>query len=337
MGFMSRRISFVVAPAFELLDLSGPLCAFTVARDVYGAAYEINIVSAGGGPVTGCAGVSIETVGPDEAGHGDTIMLVGGPEAPLPNRHPETTAMLRSLAPTTRRLSSVCTGAFYLAEAGILDGHRATTHWRFAPLLQARFPRLSVDMDRIFINDRKVWTSAGVSSGIDLALALIEADFGAELSKSVARELVVYQRRPGGQSQFSAMLDLEPASSRMRTALGYAREHLHENLSVERLAEVACVSSRQFSRLFFKETGETPARAIERLRAEVARPRVEAGRESIEIIAREVGFGDPERMRRSFLKLFGQSPQTVRRFSKAYAHGDVFELRLGEITPPPVD
>jgi transcriptional regulator GlxA family with amidase domain len=319
---MSLKISFAVAPAFELLDLSGPLCAFTIARDVHGASYQINVVSAAGGPVAGCSGISIDTAVPEQARHGDTIMVVGGPEAPLHGQHPATTAMLRSLAPTTRRMSSVCTGAFYLAEAGILDGHRATTHWRFAPLLQSRFPNLSVDADRIFINDRDVWTSAGVSSGIDLALALIEADCGAELAKSVARELVVYYRRPGGQSQFSAMLDLAPASSRIRKALDYARDHLHENLTVERLAEAACVSSRQFARIFIKETGETPARAIERLRAEVAKPRVEEGGAPIESIAREVGFGDAERMRRSFLKLFGQSPQTVRRFARAYAHGD---------------
>jgi transcriptional regulator GlxA family with amidase domain len=318
---MPRKISFVVAPAFELLDLSGPLCAFTLARDVHRAPYEINIASAFGGSVTGCVGLSIDTVRPKEARHGDTIIVVGGPKAHLPNHHPETTAMLRSIAPSARRISSVCTGAFYLAEAGILDGRRVTTHWRYAPLLQSRFPALTIDMDRIFINDHEVWTSAGVSSGIDLALAMIEVDFGAELSKSVARELVVYHRRPGGQSQFSAMLDLEPASSRIRKALDYARDHLQENLSVERLAETACVSSRQFARIFFKETGETPARAVERLRAEIAKPRVEDGQEAMEIIAREVGFGDTERMRRSFLKIYGQSPQTVRRFARNLAQG----------------
>ncbi len=318
---MSRRISFVVAPGFELLDLSGPMCAFTFARELYGAPYDIGVVSSAGGSVLGCAGLSIETLEPARAGHGDTVIVVGGPEAHLPERHPGTTSLSRSLAPATRRMASVCTGAFYLAEAGVLDGHRATTHWRWAPLLRSRFPSLSVDADRIYVTDRKVWTSAGITAGIDMALAMIEADFGTELSKSVARDLVVYHRRPGGQSQFSTILDLEPASGRIRAALAYARSHLHENLSVERLAGAACVSSRQFSRIFLKETGETPARAVERLRAEVARPRVEDSREPIELIAQQVGFGDAESMRRSFLRLFGRSPQAVRRAARAYAHG----------------
>ena len=313
-----RRISFVVAPAFELLDLSGPMCAFNFAREFHGAPYEISVASSAGGPVLGCAGLSIETVGPGKARHGDTVIVVGGPEAHLPERQPATISLLGSLAPATQRMASVCTGAFHLAEAGLLDGHRATTHWRWAPLLQSRFPSVSVDADRIYVHDRKVWTSAGITAGIDMALALIEADFGPKLSKSVARDMVVHHRRPGGQSQFSAILDLEPASDRIREALAHAREHLHENLSVERLAEAARISSRQFSRIFLKETGETPARAVERLRAEVARPRVEDGREPIELIARDVGFGDAERMRRSFLRLFGQSPQAVRRIARAY-------------------
>lgn len=316
---MSRSISFLVAPEFELLDLSGPLCAFTVARDLYAAPYNVNIVSALGGAVVGWLGFSIDAEDRTTAEHGDTIIVVGGPRAPVPGQHAETSAMLKRLASSTRRMASVCTGAFYLAEAGILDGRRVTTHWRYAPVLQSRFPRLSVDVDRIFVNDHDVWTSAGISAGIDLALAMIEADFGAGLSKAVARELVVYHRRPGGQSQFSAILELEPASGRVRDALSFAREHLHENLPVERLADAACVSSRQFARIFLKETGETPARAVERMRAEVARPRIEESLEPIELIARDVGFGDVERMRRSFVKFFGQSPQTVRRVARMQA------------------
>lgn len=314
---MSRKISLLVAPEFGLLDLSGPLCALTMARDFFGAPYAIDVVSADGGAVMGCSGVSVDTLGPSTASHGDTIMVVGGPAAHREGHHPATCSMLRELAQTTRRMIGVCTGAFYLAEAGVLDGRRATTHWRFAALLQSRFPLLSVEMDRIFINDRDVWTSAGISAGIDVTLAMLEADCGTALSKSVARELVVYHRRPGGQSQFSAILDLEPESGRVRDALSFARDHLRENLSVERLADAACISSRQFARLFHRETGETPARAIERLRAETARPRVEEGIESIESIALDVGFGDIERMRRAFVKLFGQSPQAVRRIARA--------------------
>ena len=271
----------------------------------------------------------MDAAGPAKARHGDTVIVVGGPEAHLPDRQPATAALLRSLAPDTRRVASVCVGAFHLAEAGVLDGHRATTHWRWAPLLRSRFPAVSVDADRIYVRDRNVWTSAGITASMDLALALIEADCGAELSKAVARDLVVYYRRPGGQSQFSAILDLEPASDRVRTALAFARDHLHEDLPVERLAEAACVSGRQFSRLFVKETGETPARAVERLRAEVARSRVEDGREPVERIADAVGFGSPEKMRRSFLRLFGHSPQALRRIARSYDPQD------GRVSPGP--
>ena len=316
---MTRRISFVVAPAFELLDLSGPMCAFNFARENCGAPYEVSVSSCAGGLVLCAAGISIETVEPSRTSYDDTVVVVGGRDAHLEGQRPEVGKLLKALAPASQRMASICTGAFYLAEAGILDGFRATTHWRWAPALQARFPRVKVDADRIYVKDRNVWTSAGITAGIDMALALIEADFGLELSKSVARDLLVYHRRPGGQSQFSTILDLEPSSSRVREALIFAREHLHESLSVDRLAEAACVSSRQFSRIFLKETGETPARAVERLRAEVARPRVEDSREPIETIAGEVGFGDVEKMRRSFLRLFGQSPQTVRRFARARA------------------
>jgi transcriptional regulator GlxA family with amidase domain len=314
-----RRLSFLIAPDFELLDLSGPLCAFAMARDLDPGAYDISVVSAAGGPVAASNGLSIDTLGPEHAGHGDTVVAVGGPKAPVPTREPGTVALLQTLQSSTRRLASVCTGAFYLAEAGILDGRRATTHWRYAPQLRSRYPAVTVEMDRIFVRDGDVWTSAGVSAGIDLALALIEADVGADISKSIARDMVVYHRRPGGQSQFSALLEMAPGSGRIHDALAFAREHLHESLSVERLAEAACISSRQFARLFLKETGETPARAVERLRAEVARARIEDGPDPIEAIAREAGFGDVERMRRTFVKLFGQSPQAMRRSARAHA------------------
>jgi transcriptional regulator GlxA family with amidase domain len=214
-------------------------------------------------------------------------------------------------------MTSVCSGAFALAAAGLLDDRRATTHWRMAAQLQRRYPRIKVQSDHIFIHDGPVWTSAGISAGIDLALALIEEDLGVDVARAVARELVVYHRRPGGQSQFSALLELDPASSRIARALSYAREHLHEMLDVDRLAEVAHLSRRQFDRAFAAETGQTPAKAIEKLRAEAARPRVEAGDESLEGIARAVGFADPERMRRAFIRVFGQPPQSVRRSGRS--------------------
>jgi transcriptional regulator GlxA family with amidase domain len=298
-----RSVWVVVFPGFELLDLSGPLCAFNLARETTRASYRAKVFSARGGPVTSYSGVSIDTLRALYGHHMDTLLVVGGPD----DCDPETVALLRNLAPRT--------GAFPLAAAGLLDDRVATTHWRYAAELQRRFPTVRVNADRIFVKDGNVWTSAGITSGIDLALALIEDDFGVEVSKAVAREMVVYHRRSGGQSQFSAMLELEPTSDRIRDALKFAREHLHEPLPVERMAGAARISARQFARLFLQETGDTPARAVERLRAEVALPRVQEGTEPIEIIARNVGFGDKERMRRAFLRIYGQPPRALRRTS----------------------
>jgi transcriptional regulator GlxA family with amidase domain len=176
---------------------------------------------------------------------------------------------------------------------------------------------VQVTEDNIFVRDGQVWTSAGITSGIDLALALIEDDFGAEMSKGTARDMVVYYRRRGGQSQFSTILELEPTSERIRHVLSFAREHLSEALSVDRLAEVAGISPRQFARIFLKETGDTPAHAIERLRAEAALPQIQDGFESMEVVARSVGFRDMERMRRAFIRIFGLPPQSLRRTARA--------------------
>ena len=224
---------------------------------------------------------------------------------------------IKRLAANARRIASVCTGAFLLAEAGLLDGRRATTHWARAADLQRCYPAVTVDADRIFITDGPIWSSAGITAGIDLALALIETDHGTHLARAVAQELVVYHRRPGGQSQFSALSLMEPTSDRMRIALTYAREHLAEPLTLERLAEAAKLSPRQFGRAFRRETGETPAKAVERLRAEAARLRLEDGSEPVERVAQAVGFDDPERMRRAFLKLYGKPPQEIRRIARS--------------------
>lgn len=313
---MSRSVAMVVFPQFELLDLSGPVSAFTAAS-LHGSPYALSVVSAAGGSVCSQSGVSIDTRKAVAGKRYDTVAVVGGLSAHRLASDCPTTALVRKLARGARRMTSICTGAFVLAAAGLLEGRRATTHWRLAGVLQSRFPSIRVDADRIFVADAGVWTSAGVTAGIDLALALIEEDYGGELAKTIARDLVVPYRRPGGQSQFSTLLELEPASDRVREALSFAREHLHERLPVERLAEAACISPRHFGRLFLSETGETPARAVERLRVEAARPRIEDSREPLESIARKVGFGDAETMRRSFVRLCGQTPQTLRRLSRA--------------------
>ncbi|HKF72955.1 MAG TPA: DJ-1/PfpI family protein [Stellaceae bacterium] len=310
---MARRIGFLIFPDFQILDLTGPLAAFQTADASGGGdCYRCTVMSRAGGLVAGSAALEVATV-PASRQSFDTFIVPGGRATRALSVSEEHVELVRKIAARSRRTASVCTGAFLLAAAGLLDGKRATTHWRHAAALQRRYPAVRVEGERIFIRDGAIWSSAGVTAGIDLALALIEEDFGRELSRAVAQELVVYQRRPGSQSQFSAMLDLEPESDRVRRALGFAREHLGEMLSVERLADAAHLSSRQFGRAFRAETGETPAKAVERLRAEAARALIESGSEPVERIAEIVGFGDPERMRRAFLRLFGQPPQAIRR------------------------
>jgi transcriptional regulator GlxA family with amidase domain len=182
--------------------------------------------------------------------------------------------------------------------------------------MQARFPKVKIDMDRIFVQDGPIWTSAGMTAGIDLALALVEADLGAELTRAISRKLVLYHRRAGGQSQFSALLELEPKSDRIQNVLRHAKQNLRDSLSVEKLAEVAHLSPRQFSRLFHSETGQSPARAVENLRVEEARIMVEGGEHSIDEVAAHTGFGDRDRMRRAFLRAFGHPPQFLKRTTR---------------------
>ena len=231
---------------------------------------------------------------------------------------PGVIAFLRDAIGSARRIASICIGAFTLAEAGLLDGRRATTHWLYGRELQNRFPKVKVEVDRIFIADGPVWTSAGMTAGIDLALGLLERDVGLEASRVVAKALVVHHRRAGGQSQHSALLELDAKSDRVQEALAFARRNLRDSLSVERLAEAARLSPRQFSRVFRVETGQSPAKAIENLRLEAARLALEQGRRPIEAIATETGFGDRERMRRAFLRAFGQTPQAI--FATRHTH-----------------
>jgi transcriptional regulator GlxA family with amidase domain len=307
---MPKNIGFLVYPNYLLLDLAGPMSAFALAnRFSDERLYRTQVVSVGGGPISNSFGMAFETSALKRRSF-DTLIVVGGARWPM--RLPDISSIQRASS-NVRRLASVCTGAFVLAQCGFLDGRRVTTHWRRAAELQREYAAVRVESDSIFIEDAGVWTSAGITAGIDLALAMIEDDYGAPIALQVSQELVVYYRRPGGQSQFSAMSEIGPQSDRIRMALSYAREHLTESLSLERLAEVACLSVRQFGRVFKTETGETPAKAVERLRAEVARERVENAAEPVESIAAAVGFSDPERMRRAFLRLYGEPPQSLRR------------------------
>ncbi len=310
-----HRIAFFVFPDHQILDLAGPFAAFETAARLSGRPlYRLDTVSRAGGLVASRGGVPVATKAFARA-RPDTLVVCGGQIASM-LRPGEVHAVAR-LASRAARVASVCTGAFLLAEAGLLDGKRATTHWRMAHQLQQSYPAIEVDADRIFMADHDVWSSAGVTAGIDLALALIETDHGPALAREVARELVVYHRRAGGQSQFAPISQMEPESDRIRMSLSFARDHLHEPLPIERLADAAHLSVRQFGRAFRRETGETPAKAVERLRVEAARVRLQEGSEPIEVIAQAVGFSDPERMRRAFVKLFGLSPQAIRRLDRS--------------------
>ncbi len=305
-----QRIDFIVFPGFQVMSLAA-LSVFEFANREKGApVYDVRVLSETGGPIRSSFGVSVGTEAFDDADD-DTLMVGGSTVTETPT--PGVIDFVRRALGRYRRVAATCTGAFILAEAGLLDGRRATTHWNRARDLQARFPMVKVEEDRIFIVDGPVWTSAGMTAGIDLALAMIERDLGADVARAVARKLVVYHRRAGGQSQFSALLELEPKSDRIQSALAYAKRNLHTPLPVEQLAEAAHLSPRQFSRAFRAETGQTPAKAIENLRVEAARLMMEQSRHPIEIIAQQTGFADRERMRRAFLRAFGQPPQVIRR------------------------
>ena len=311
-----QEIGFVVFPGFQVMGLSA-ITAFEVANLVLEKpAYATTLLSESGGIVQTSAGFGVQTEAFSDRRF-DTVMIGAGTE--IQPMTPGLLAFVRQSLKTSRRLAAPCTGAFVLAEAGILNGRNVTTHWHFARDLQARYPDVKVEEDRIYIIDGNVWTSAGMTAGIDLALAMVENDHGRETARAVARKLVVYHRRAGGQSQFSAMLELEPKSDRIQNALHYAKENLRNTLSVEELADVARLSPRQFSRAFHAETRQSPAKAVERLRVEAARLMMEDGRHSMDAIAQETGFADRERMRRAFLRVLGQPPQAIRRNSKAAA------------------
>ncbi|ANY84625.1 AraC family transcriptional regulator (plasmid) [Microvirga ossetica] len=309
-----QRIGFIVLPGFQMMSLA-TLSVFELANWEMGKpVYDVHLLSETGGSIRSSIGISVATE-PFYDTNFDTL-IVGG-SAVVGSLTPGVIKFLRHALERSRRVASTCVGAFVLAEAGLLDGRRATTHWYRARDLQARFPKVKVEEDRIFIVDGPVWTSAGMTAGIDLALAMVETDLGMEIARSVAKKLVVYHRRAGGQSQFSALLELEPKSDRIQSALAYAKHNLDKPLTVEQLAEAAHLSPRQFSRAFRAETGQSPAKAVENLRVEAARLMMEQSRHPIDVVARETGFADRERMRRAFLRAFGQPPQVIRRNGRA--------------------
>ena len=301
-------IAVLVFSDFQLLDAAGPISVFEIAARFAGQHPSIKVLAATPGPVRSSSGVEMLARGLKPSGAITTLLVAGGEGVDAAARCETTLKFARAVAKRGVRLASVCSGAYILAEAGLLDGRRATTHWRRTRHFLSSYPEVKLEPDRIFVRDGNIWSSAGISAGIDLALAI---------AQKTARQLVLYHRRSGGQSQFSSLLELKAPSGRFGPLLSWAREHLDAPLTVEDLAEQAGMSSRHFTRAFIAETGTTPSKAVERLRIEVARQRVQSSSEAIERVAQFTGFRDPERMRRAFIRAFGQPPQALRRAARA--------------------
>ena len=310
-------IGVLIFPDFQLLDAAGPISVFEIASRLAGAAPSIRTIAVTPGPVRSSAGVEMLARGLQPSAAISTLIVAGGSGVNAASKCDKTLGFLRAMAKRGVRIASVCSGAFILAEAGLLDGRRATTHWQRTRQFLSQYPKVKLEPDQIFVRDGDIWSSAGISAGIDLALAMVAEDLGDEIAKQAARQLVLYHRRSGGQSQFSSLLELKAPSGRFGPLLSWAREHLDAPLTVEALAEQAGMSTRHFARAFIAETGTTPSKAVERLRVEVARQQVQSSSEAIERVAETTGFRDPERMRRAFIRAFGQPPQSLRRAARA--------------------
>ncbi|HEV7567710.1 MAG TPA: GlxA family transcriptional regulator [Microbacteriaceae bacterium] len=305
-----RRIAFLVFDGVKLLDVSGPSEVFAEANRL-GAHYELTFTSPDGADVTSSIGIRFpvhsrtDQLSKDRV---DTVVISGGDVFPAEHVPVELIAAVRDIASHTRRLASICTGAFVLAASGLLEGKRATTHWQHVKELARRYPGLAVDPDAIFVKDGNTYTSAGVSSGIDLALALVEEDYGPELTRRVAQSLVVYMQRSGGQSQFSASLQgPPPKSSALREVVDLVKADPAGSYSVPKLALRARVSARHLTRLFAEEMETTPAKYIELIRFDAAKAMLDAGRTVTET-AELSGFGNSETLRRAFISHLGVAP-----------------------------
>jgi transcriptional regulator GlxA family with amidase domain len=312
-----HRIGYLLSDGFQVMALASQ-AVFEYANVATGEAfYCIENFSAAGGDVRSSLGMAVGTRPLNARIAIDTWIAVGV-TTPLTSSPPdEVLVFLRKAATRARRIAGICTGGFVLAEAGLLANRRATTHWAYARQMMSRFPDIRVEEDLIYIVDGPIWTSAGMTAGLDLALGMVEKDLGADVARSVAHKLVMHQRRSGGQSQHSEMLDLAPKSDRIQNALNYARKNLSRPLTVEDLASTVHLSPRQFSRVFTLETGQSPAKAIEGLRLEAARLMIEQSRHSLEVVAKETGFRDRRHMREAFMRGFGLPPQEVRREARA--------------------
>ncbi|ORB04801.1 AraC family transcriptional regulator [Mycobacterium mantenii] len=313
-------VVIVVFDGVTLLDVAGAGEVFVEANR-FGADYQVKIASVDGCDVTSSIGTRLGVTDSIAAiDSADTVMVAGSDDLPRRAVDPALVEAIRSVSARTRRLASICTGSFVLAQAGVLRGRRATTHWHDTRLLARAFPDVTVEPDAIFVRDGDIFTSAGISSGIDLALALVEMDYGTELVRDVARWLVVYLKRAGGQSQFSVLLETDPPpQSPLRPVTDAIAADPGADYSVKKLAALASLSTRQLTRLFQSELGMTPARYVELVRIDFARNSLEAGR-SVTETAGMAGFGSIETLRRAFVNHLGISPKAYRdRFRTAYA------------------
>jgi transcriptional regulator GlxA family with amidase domain len=308
-------------PDAQILDVTGPLEVFAIATRILAAAakrdpgYSVELVAAAAGPVRMSSGLELvaRRAARDVRGPVDTLFVAGGEGMRRAVRDAATIDWIRRMDARARRVAGVCTGAFLLARAGLLDGRRATTHWRSCAALARHFPDVQVEPDRIYVRDGRIATSAGVTAGMDLALALLEDDLGGEIARDVARQLVLFLRRPGGQSQFSVALDA-PLASRpsLRELQSWIHEHPDADLGVEALARRMAMSPRNFARIFTRELAVTPARYVERARVEAARQWLEDSRAGLDEIAAACGFGSAETLRRAFQRLLRVSPSAYR-------------------------
>ena len=320
----TRRIVFVAAPGTEILDLVGPLQVFARASDMHCRAnpgarpiYAVEVASISSRrSLTANCGLSFAAhkTFREVRGKIDTVLVAGGDAIERNEINADAVRWLKKIATRSRRVGSVCTGAMLLARAGLLDGRRATTHWNWCEVLIRRAPRADVDPNPIFVRDENVYTSAGVTAGMDLALALVEEDYGSRLALQVARNLVLYLRRPGGQSQFSAALSLQLTDRKpLRELESWVLDNLNKPLTVPVLAQRVAMSPRNFARVFTQEMKTTPAKFVERLRVEAARRRLEESQNSMETIAAECGFGNVNSMRNVFQRALKIAPGQYRR------------------------
>ena len=330
---MSRRVVFLVFPRFQLLDLAGPLEVFSQADSLFGAEfagerrrYQVEVAARTSETVTASDGLAVvphrtltELADSPTDLPIDTLVVVGGGGVRTAMRDAEYVDWVRAAVGRARRVASVCSGAFLLAAAGLLDGRRAVTHWNSCDELASLFPGIRVESDPIFIRDDPIWTSAGVTAGVDLALALVEADHGAEVARAIAKQLVVFVQRPGGQAQFSTQLAAQrPGRDALREVQAWIADHLDDDLGLAALARRAALSERHFSRVFRAETGMTVAAYVEAARIEAARRLLESTGDGLDRIARTCGFGTVETMHRTFNRTIRVTPGEYRRHFSAH-------------------